>query len=103
MPYRDSETQRVYKREWARMKRAGEVVPRGTIVLPVEFRLQTAMDVLVLLAEQVTLVRDDPDVGVLERARCIGYLASVALRAVETADLSSRIDALDAVLRQRGA
>ena len=41
-------SQRAYKREWARMERAGVCgTPGGTLLLP--FRLQTARDVLALL------------------------------------------------------
>ena len=34
-------------------------------------------------------VRDEPDVGTLEKARTAGYLASIALKAVEIADLNA--------------
>ena len=37
----------------------------------------------------------------LERARCIGYLAGVALKAIEAGNLAVRIETLETVLKQR--
>ena len=56
---------------------------------------------LALLEEQVTAVRGDADAGPLEKARCIGYLAGIALRAIEAGDLAARLEALEAVLKTR--
>jgi hypothetical protein len=101
MPYSDPERQRSYKREWARMERAGESgTPCGTPV-PLPFRLQTATDVLGLLEEQVQAVRATKEAGALEKARAIGYLAGVALKAIEAGNLAARIEMLEAVLKQR--
>jgi hypothetical protein len=103
MPYKDPDQQRGYKREWARMQRAGESgTPGGTHVL-MEFRLQTARDVLALLEDQVNAVRDDEKITTLERARCLGYLVGVALKAIEAGDIAARIEALEAVLKRRSA
>ena len=71
--------------------------------LSVEFRLDTARDVLDLLDDQVNAVRNEPDAGTLEKARCIGYLAGIALKTIEAGDVAARIDALEAVLKQRKA
>ncbi len=69
MPYSDPAKQKAYKREWARMERAGECgTPSGTTV-PVTFRLQTAQDVIDLLQEQVAAIRGDAEAGTLEKAR----------------------------------
>jgi len=103
VPYKDPERQKAYKREWARMRRAGDCgTPCGTL-LPLSFRLKTAQDILALIEEQVNAVRGDREAGTLEKARCIGYLAGIALKAVETADLEARIEALESVLKERGA
>jgi len=103
MPYKNPDQQRGYKREWARMQRAGEGgTPSGTLV-PVSFRLKTAADVLALLAEQVQAVRDEQDAGTLEKARTIGYLAGICLKAIDTGDLAARLEALEAVLKARRA
>jgi hypothetical protein len=39
----------------------------------------------------------------LEKARCVGYLAGVALRAIEAGDLAARLEAVEAVLKARRA
>jgi len=69
--------------------------------VPLPFRLKTAYDVLGLLEEQVDAVRNEPDAGTLEKARCIGYLAGIALRAVEVADLSARVESMERVVKSR--
>jgi hypothetical protein len=63
--------------------------------------LQTAQDVIDLLAEQVEAVRGDAEAGKLEKARTIGYLAGIVLRAIEAGNLAARLEALEAVLKQR--
>ncbi len=83
------------------MQRAGGGQTPGQTLLPLPFRVRTALDVLALLEEQVNAVRDDPDVGTLERARAVGYLAGVALKAVEVADLAGRVEAVERVLKGR--
>jgi hypothetical protein len=65
------------------------------------FRLQTARDVIDLIEEQVTAVRDEREASTLEKARTIGYLASVALRAIEAGTLAARVEMLEIVLKQR--
>lgn len=69
--------------------------------VPDEVRVQTARDVLALLEEQINLLRADLGLGTVERARTLGSLAGVALRAVETADLEARLAALESVLKMR--
>ncbi len=103
MPYRDADRQRDYQREYGRLRRAGEPQTPSQTLVPITFRLKTAADVLALLAEQVAAVRDDPDVGTLERARCIGYLAGVTLKAIEAGDLAARLEAVESVLKARRA
>lgn len=103
MPYRDPEQRRQYQRAYQRARRAQA---NGRRTLPASstpasealaaLRIRTAHDVLVLLEEQLNLVRADTRIGVLERARVVGNLATVLLRAVETADIEDRIAALEA-------
>src|SRR5262245_29939614 len=101
MPYSDPERQRSYKREWARMERAGQSgTPCGTPV-PLPFRLQTAADVIDLIEEQVAAVRAEQEAGTLEKARTVGYLAGIALKAIEAGNLTARIEMLEMVLKQR--
>jgi len=54
-----------------------------------------------VLEEQVEAVRAEPGAGALEKARAVGYLAGVALRAIEAGNLAARIEMLEAVLKQR--
>lgn len=103
MPYADPETARDYWREYRRMGRAGECSTPGTTRLPSEFRLRHAADVIALLEEQIDAVRGETDAGTLEKARCIGYLAGVALKAIEAGDMAARLEALESALKMRKA
>lgn len=103
MPFKDPEARREYQRERARLRRAGRADAPTTVSIPAPIRVQTARDVLELIAEQVNILRADLSLGSVERARCLGGLAGVALRAVETADLEARLIALESVLQQRGS
>ena len=103
MPYRDPERRAEYQREYKRLKRAGDCQTPGQTLIPAPFRLKTAHDVLALLGEQVQAVRADPAAGALEKARAVGYLAGIALRAIEAGELAARLEALEAVLKARKA
>jgi hypothetical protein len=102
MPFSDPEKAKDYQREYRRTRRAGD--PRTTpctTPVPPQFRLQTAQDVIDLLQEQVEAVRDDAEAKKLEKARTIGFLAGVALRAIEAGNLAARLEALELALKQR--
>ena len=102
MPFADPDRARDYQREYRRVRRAGDpCTTPGTTPIPLPFRLKTAADVLQLLEEQVEAVRDEPEAGTLEKARAIGYLAGVALKAIEAGNLAARIEMLETVLKQR--
>jgi hypothetical protein len=102
MPYADPERARAYFREYRRMRRGGDHCSTPcTTRLPAEFRLETAGDVIALIENQVQAVLDDADAGTLEKARCIGYLATVSLKAIECGDLAVRLEAVEAVLKSR--
>jgi hypothetical protein len=103
MPYKDPEKQQAYQREYKRMQRAGSGQTPGQTLIPLPFRLKTARDILALIEEQVNAIRDEPEAGTLEKARTIGYLAGIALKAVEVADLSARLEAVERVLKRRKA
>jgi hypothetical protein len=102
MPYADADKARDYQREYRRTRRAGDgCTTPCTAPVPLPFRLQTARDVIDLLQEQVAAVRADRKAGTLEKARTVGYLAGVVLRAIEAGNLAARIETLEAVLKQR--
>lgn len=119
MPYKDPEKRREAKRRSARRRREAETGRRGPSphvetaqepraaapsgstagrqdVDPVDpVPLETAGDVLALLGEEIGAVRADPEAATLPRARCVAYLAGVAMRALETSNLEERIARLE--------
>ena len=100
MPYRDADRARDYQREYRRLRRSGDnCTTPGTTPVPAAIRLKTAADVLALLEEQVSAVRSDADAGTLEKARTLGYLATISLKAIEAGDLTARLEALEAAAR----
>ena len=101
MPYKDPEKQREYQREYRRMQRTGRQTASQRLI-PLPMRLKTAQDVLALIEEQVNAARNESEAGTMQKARTIGYLAGIALKAVEVADLSARVEALERVLKRRG-
>ena len=102
MPFADPERAKSYQRTYRRMRRAGEnCTTPCTSLLPEEFRLDTARDVLELVGEQAEAVLNDDDIGTVERARTIGYLATILLRAIESGDMAARIEALEKALEAR--
>jgi hypothetical protein len=71
-------------------------------IVPVEpVPLDQPADVLALLAEQVNEVRSDVLADPTERARTLGFLASLALRAMEARDITARLEAVERVLKLR--
>jgi len=57
--------------------------------------------VIDLLSEQIEAVRLEDTAGTLERARTIGFLAGIALKAIETGNIAARLEALEFVLKAR--
>lgn len=101
MPYADPEKQRAYKREWKRLQAAGGGTPGGTVI-PLPFRIRNAQDILALLAKHVAAVEQAAEAGPLEKARVVGYLAGITLKAVEVTDLGARLARLEGLLAKRG-
>ena len=63
--------------------------------------LDSPADVLALLEEQVNQVRADPLTDPTERARTLGMLAGLALRAMDSRDVAARLEAVERVLKLR--
>ena len=104
MPYSDAARARDYQREYRRTRRAGDgCTTPCTTPLPAAFRLKTAADVLALLEGQVAAVLAAPaqEAGTLEKARAVGYLAGLSLKAIEAGNLAARLEALEAALKLR--
>ena len=53
-----------------------------------------------LVQEQIDAVRRDPAARAIEKARCIALLIGVALRTLEQRDLTSRLEAIEAIVNQ---
>jgi hypothetical protein len=92
MPYRNPEDRRRYDRERRERLRAA-----GSLRLARPVRIQVAADVEALLAEAVALIRSDRSTKGTERARALGYLASVAIRLIEARELEARLEAVEGV------
>lgn len=101
MPIADPEQSRTYQREYKRLVRAGSSQTPGQTSVPPEFRSQTASDVLAMLSEQAEAVLNDAELGTIERARTIGFLAGTLLKAIELGNLAGRLEALEAALKTR--
>ena len=63
--------------------------------------VESAADVLALVALAVQEARSDATATPLERARTLGALAGAALKAIEARDLEARVGALERVLKGR--
>ena len=100
MPFADPEKRRAYDSDYKRKARAADPCPTR-LSLPPEFRAKTAADVLGLLNEQLDTLRQDASLGSLERAKAVGYLAGIALRAIEAGDVVARLEAMEAILKSR--
>lgn len=101
MPYSNPDRARTYFRNYRRLRRAGECSTPCSTPLPLEFRLDTANDVIALIENQVEAVLNDEAAGTLEKARCIGFLAGVSLKAIEAGNIAGRLEALETTLKLR--
>jgi hypothetical protein len=103
VPYTDPERRRAADREAKRRKRVSPVQPERPTrpLLDQATRLRTAADVLAVIEGQMAAVIGDEDLATVERARTVGYLGGVALRAIEAADLAGRVEAIEDVLGAR--
>ena len=101
MPYADPDKSRTYHRDYQRRLRSG-LTACQTLNLAGPARIQTAQDVLDLMEYTINDVRE-ADADALVRARCIGYLAAITLKAVETANLEARVEAVEETLKTRRA
>ncbi len=49
----------------------------------------------------VEAVRQDASLGSVERAKGVGSLAGIALRAIDAGDVAARVEALESILKSR--
>ncbi len=71
------------------------------IAAPAAVAFDTPADVVAVIAEQANAIRADPLADPGEKARTLGMLASVALRAIEAKDVTARLEAVERVLKLR--
>ena len=93
MPYKDPEKRKEYQREWQRMRKAGETgKPSIQTYNPADIlTAQRVRDILAKVLNETLAWEGDT----LQRARCVAYVAAIAIKACETADLEVRIAALE--------
>ena len=72
---------------------------RVASTVPVD--LNQPADVLDLLTEQVNALRADASIDPAERARTVGALGGVALRAMDARDILARVEAVERLLKLR--
>lgn len=107
MPIADPERRKRYHRDYWRYRRSGG--PQNGTQTPAQtdldigYRLATAEDVLDVLGEQLAAVLEDEKLGTVERARTIGYLSGIVLKAIEITNLAGRLESLEAALKSRSA
>jgi len=94
-PEKQKEYQRKYQRDYQRFKRSGEK-PHVKTLNPED--IQNAKGLRDLLSSIIAEVMETK-ADTLIKARCIGYLVSIGLKAVETADLEERIRELEETTR----
>jgi hypothetical protein len=82
------------------LPRGGEVIPANGDGRPPP-PMRTANDILGLLEDVAAAVWADPFARPVEKARAVGCLAGVALKAIETGNLAARLEMLEAVLKER--
>ena len=92
MPYKDPDQARTYHREYARQKRAGEVKPFVQPQTPADF--EQALEIGSLLSETLAEVRAWEG-DTLQKARCLAYVAAVALKAAESGSIERRLQQLE--------
>ena len=103
MPFKNPDDRRQYQRERKRLSPGRPGLSPVSIPIPAPFRLKTAMDAINVLEQQMGAVVADTEAGTLEKARVIGYLVGVSLKAIEQGDLAARLEKLEAELTGRTA
>lgn len=70
---------------------------------PTVSALRTPTDILTLLESMSVAVQSDPFTDTVTKARVVGQLAALGLKAIETTNLAARLEQLEMVLKQRSA
>jgi hypothetical protein len=105
MPWSDPAKRREHQRKKRAEKRASLGLSSGGAlpVTPCEpILLRTPKDVLTALQESLNAVRADAEAGPQVKARSVGYLMAIALKALEVADMAERLATVETMLREAG-
>ncbi len=99
MPFADPDKAREYNREYQRKKRQEQKdtpaeKPATNLPEISADEIRTAKGLLDLLSGTIAAVHES-DTEILTKARVIGYLVGVGLKAVETASLEERLQRLE--------
>ena len=103
MPYKNPDDRRNYQRARRKTRPGRDSVSPVAIPLPLDFKLKTAKDAIERLEEQARAVAQDTEATTLEKARVIGYLVGVSLKAIEAGDIAQRLEELEAKIAGRRA
>jgi len=102
MPFKDKAKEREYQRNYQRLRRAGlSAGERRLKVLQISNlpsspeETETARGLLSILGHLIGEVLTTDQGDIFMRSRTAGYLISIGLRAVEVADLESRLTNLE--------
>ena len=95
MPYKDPARQKENQRQWQRSRRADSIVGFKVLRVSSPEEIRTANALLTVLAGVIKEVLETKEGDVFMRARTTGYLISIGLKAVEVADLETRLTNLE--------
>ena len=92
MAYKDIEAKRAQDRDWRRRKRAGLTGPNAPPKTP--RKIANARDVIGLL-EYAAREVESTHTDVLAKARCLTYISTMLLKAIEVDALENRLASLE--------
>ncbi len=100
MPIKDDDARRKYNREYARLRRAGltgsqRVKPSVALMQDEDLRLETVRDYLDVINRVIVDVRNDEYSNTIQKARAVGFLINIALKALELSSIEERLSALE--------
>ncbi|MGZ4852372.1 MAG: hypothetical protein ACXV3D_04185 [Halobacteriota archaeon] len=102
MPIKNDDKRREYQRNYARLRRAGLTgknrTGTPTLIEDEALRLETVNDYLSVINRVIADVRNDAQSSVIQKARAVGYLVNIALRALELGTIEQRIEQLEATV-----
>ena len=96
MPFKDPDRRREYHRNYQRVRRAGTGESYHETVKPED--IESAQGMLRVLSKYIALV-DAAKADVFVKARAIGFLVSIGLKAVDTAEIARRLQVVEERLK----